>query len=65
MPNARVGQSERETQNQIIELFRNPQLLGYAYLGDWQERENHNIEIEILTANLKTRLQRHAHSPSH
>lgn len=55
MYNARVGQSERETQNHVIELFRNPQLLGYAYLGDWEERENENIEIDRLTENLKKR----------
>jgi type I restriction enzyme R subunit len=55
MPNARVGQTERETQNHVIELFRNPQLLGYTYLGDWQDRENHNIEIDRLIENLKKR----------
>ncbi|MDR2568863.1 MAG: restriction endonuclease subunit R, partial [Oscillospiraceae bacterium] len=55
MPNARVGQPERETQNHVIELFRNPHLLGYTYLGDWTTRENHNIEMDLLTANLKKR----------
>jgi type I restriction enzyme R subunit len=54
MPNARVGQTERETQNHVIELLSNP-LLGYTYLGDWQDRENHNIEIDKLTENLKKR----------
>ena len=55
MPNARVGQSERVTQNHVIELFRDPQLLRYSYLGDWQERENRNIESDKLAENLKKR----------
>jgi type I restriction enzyme R subunit len=38
---------ERATQNRIIQLFKNS--LGYAYLGNWEEREgNSNIEEEHL-----------------
>lgn len=55
MPHAKVGQSERATQNHVIELFKSTQLLEYTYLGDWTERENHNIEIDALSANLKKR----------
>ncbi len=31
-----VGQKERLTQKRIVKLFR--QQLGYAYLGNWEER---------------------------
>lgn len=44
-----LGNSERETQNSIITLFRDE--LGYRYIGDWSEREgNSNIEEGLLTA---------------
>ncbi len=46
-----IGQSERETQNRVIALFRDE--LKYRYLGDWQDRDgNSNIEEGLLTAYL-------------
>jgi type I restriction enzyme R subunit len=46
-----IGQSERETQNRIIALFRDE--LHYTYLGDWRDRDgNTNIEQSLLTAYL-------------
>ena len=46
-----IGQSERETQNRIISLFRDE--LGYNYLGNWIDRDgNSNIEEGLLTAYL-------------
>ncbi len=48
---SQVGQSERKTQNRIVQLFQNE--LAYTYLGDWQARENNsNIEEALLTAYL-------------
>ncbi|HEX3732639.1 MAG TPA: HsdR family type I site-specific deoxyribonuclease [Mycobacteriales bacterium] len=48
-----VGQVERKTQNRVVELFRT---LGVEYLGNWERREgNSNIEIELLTRNLRVR----------
>ena len=42
-----VGQSERETQNRILLLFREE--LGYRYLGNWADRpDNSNIEEPVL-----------------
>ena len=46
-----IGQSERETQNRVIALFRDE--LGYRYLGDWTDRpSNSNIDDGLLTAYL-------------
>ncbi|MGH8293784.1 MAG: type I restriction endonuclease subunit R [Gammaproteobacteria bacterium] len=42
----RLGKPERATQNRVIALFRDA--LGYTYLGDWSERENHNVEESLL-----------------
>jgi len=55
MPNAKIGQTERTTQKNVIALFSNPEFLGYSYLGDWTDRENYNIETNLMTANLKKR----------
>ena len=42
-----VGQIERKTQQRVVKLFR--ERLGYAYLGDWTDREgNANIEPDLL-----------------
>ena len=47
-----IGQKERKTQQRVVKLFR--ETLGYAYLGNWEEREdNRNIEPELLRAWLK------------
>jgi len=48
-----VGQRERATQNRIVGLFQNE--LGYRYLGDRHDRDNKNIEADILTAWLTQR----------
>lgn len=48
---ANIGDIERKTQNRIVELFNT--VLGYNYLGNWEDREiNSNIEEEILTSYL-------------
>lgn len=52
----KVGQIERKTQDRIIELFQNE--LHYTYLGDWEERENHNIEREFLEKYLKDKYEK-------
>lgn len=47
-----VGQRERKTQQRVVKLFRDS--LGYAYLGNWEERpDNRNLEPELLRAWLK------------
>jgi type I restriction enzyme R subunit len=48
-----IGQKERKTQQRVVKLFR--ETLGYAYLGNWEDRDgNRNIEPELLRAWLKT-----------
>lgn len=48
-----IGKPERATQNRVIRLLHEE--LGYAFLGDWTDRENSNIEDALLTANLTQR----------
>ena len=45
-----IGKPERATQNRVVKLFRDE--LGYLYLGDWRDRDNSNIEEELLTDDL-------------
>jgi type I restriction enzyme, R subunit len=44
---SQVGQIERITQNRVVKLFQD--VLQYRYLGNWVDRENSNVEEEILT----------------
>ena len=49
-----VGQIERLAQDRVVTLFRDT--LGYEYLGNWETRAgNSNIEVELLTQNLRAR----------
>lgn len=41
-----IGQPERSTQNRVAALFRDE--LRYRHLGDWSERQNSNVEEELL-----------------
>jgi len=46
-----IGQTERLSQNRIVKLFK--EQLGYAYYGNWEEREgNSNIEEKYLAGYL-------------
>ncbi len=43
-----VGDIERITQNRVVRLFT--EKLGYACLGNWEDRPNNrNIEEALLT----------------
>lgn len=48
-----VGQLEKKTQQRVIRLFERQ--LGYRYLGNWLERENANIEVDLLRGWLRHR----------
>ncbi|MFR9752089.1 type I restriction endonuclease subunit R [Nocardia sp. 004] len=49
-----VGQTERKTQDRVIELFHSR--LEYDYLGNWASRDgNSNIEQQLLIKNLRDR----------
>jgi len=43
---AKVGDKESITHNRIVELFQ--QQLGYRYLGNRKDRDNSNIELDLL-----------------
>jgi type I restriction enzyme R subunit len=46
-----VGQKERAAQNRVVKLFQ--EQLGYRYLGNWEYRDNSNIEEADLSRFLK------------
>jgi type I restriction enzyme R subunit len=46
-----VGQIEKKTQARVVALFQ--ERLHYGYLGNWIDRDNRNIEPELLTNWLK------------
>jgi len=46
-----VAQKEIKTQNRVIKLFTDT--LDYTYLGNWEERDNRNIEEDLLIKFLK------------
>lgn len=49
-----VGQKEGKAQDRVVRLFGDQ--LGYEYLGNWAQREgNANVEVELLTQNLRAR----------
>ena len=48
-----IGKPERITQKRVIELFRDE--LGYRFLGDWSDRDNSNIDDDLLTVSLTRR----------
>lgn len=48
-----IGDRERTTQDRMISFFQN--VLGYTYLGNWEERENRNVEEELLRTYLLER----------
>lgn len=53
-----IGKPERKTQKRVIALFRDA--LGYRYLGDRSECENHNVEESLLRSWLARRGYREA-----
>ena len=45
-----IVRTERATQDRVIALFRDE--LGYRFLGSRSDRDNSNVEEDLLTAHL-------------
>ena len=43
-----VGDAERKTQKRLVDFFKNPDILGYQYIGNLSEQQNKNIKDERL-----------------
>ncbi|MCC6577780.1 MAG: HsdR family type I site-specific deoxyribonuclease, partial [Flavobacteriales bacterium] len=48
-----IGQRERQTQERVIRFFQ--RVLQWEYLGNWEERENRNVEEQWLRTFLEGR----------
>ena len=47
-----IGDTERETQNRVVDFFRNRDILDYEYLGNLKGEINKNIREDRLRAYL-------------
>ncbi|MFC1486935.1 type I restriction endonuclease subunit R [Thermoproteota archaeon] len=54
MEELNVGQLERLTQDRVVKLFQDKKM-DYCYLGNWEQRENSNVEKDLLIKFLKKR----------
>lgn len=60
---AKIDATERETQNAVVALFRDPDVLGYEYYGDLRGQDNPNVRADDLAAWL-TSPRGGGHSPA-
>lgn len=47
-----IGDTERTTQNRVIDFFKNRNILDYKYIGNLKDRANKNIREDRLRAYL-------------
>ena len=45
-----IGDTERVTQNRVVDFFRNRDILDYEYLGNLKGELNKNIREELVKA---------------
>ena len=48
-----IGESERATQNRVVNFFKNRDILDYEYLGNLKDAVNKNIREDRLRAYLR------------
>ncbi len=48
-----IGDTERTTQNRVVDFFRNRNILDYEYLGNLKGELNKNIREDLLRAYLR------------
>ena len=50
-----IGDSERTTQNKVVDFFKNKDILGYNYMGNLKDKVNKNIDEKTLKTFLKNK----------
>ena len=56
-----IGDTERTTQNRVVDFFKNRDILDYKYLGNLKDKANKNIrEDRLRAAQPWSCFQRHA-----
>ena len=48
-----IGDTERTTQNRVIDFFKNRNILDYKYIGNLKDTANKNIREDRLRAYLR------------
>lgn len=43
-----IGDPEIKTQKKVIDFFKDPNILGYQYLGNLKDIQNKNIKEDLL-----------------
>ena len=42
-----IGDAEIKTQERVIRFFKDPEILGYQYIGNLSDYQNKNIKPEV------------------
>ena len=45
-----IGDAEIKTQERVIRFFKDPEILGYQYIGNLSDYQNKNIKEDYATS---------------
>ena len=57
-----IGDAEIKTQERVIRFFKDPEILGYQYIGNLSDHQNKNIKEDRLRQYLRLKGYRYAAS---